>query len=232
MRIRPRNVSLAVIACVATFTGCTGHIATGPVYVSVSISPRPSAIPQGTSVTLTATISNNSGTPQWSILDASSASNPGTLSPISGSPNSILYTAPPGPPIYVVNPTGISQGTVTLDATVTGAAGASTPVSPDSVTFVITSPTVSVSLAPLAASVPLGGTQQFIGYVVGSVNANLIWQVNGVTGGSGAMGTGTINTAGTYVAPSNFPMSGNVVTVTMISQADPTKTASAVVTLQ
>jgi hypothetical protein len=48
-----------------------------------------------------------------------------------------------------------------------------------------------------------------------------------VPSASGALGT--INSAGTYIAPSTMPIGGS--TVTIISQADPTKTQSAVVTL-
>jgi hypothetical protein len=148
---------------------------------------------------------------------------------ISGSPNSILYTAPPSPPTYSQTPTGITQGSVTLDVSVADPPGTSIPLTSDAVTFVITSPNVAVILAPLAVSVPLGGTEQFFGYALGNVNNNLTWQVNGLTGGSTA--TGTINNAGTYVAPVNLPMSGNQITVTIISQADPTKSANAVISL-
>jgi hypothetical protein len=52
--------------------------------------------------------------------------------------------------------------------------------------------------------------------------------VNGVTGGSAA--TGTITNAvtafyegGLYTAPTVMPMTGDTVTITMISQADPPK---------
>ena len=179
----------------------------------------------------TGTVSNNLSLPQWSLLDASEANNPGTLTPVSGSPNEILYTAPPTPPIYTQTPTGITQGTVTLDVTVTPPAGTSSPVSPDTVSFVITAPSVSVTLTPAKANVTLGTTLQLIGYAVGSVNNTLTWQVNGVTGGSMST-TGTIVPSGLYVAPATMPMSGNTVTITIISQADPSKTASSVITLQ
>ena len=35
-----------------------------------------------------------------------------------------------------------------------------------------------------------------------------------------------------YTAPATMPMSGNTVTITVISQADPSKTASSTITLQ
>jgi hypothetical protein len=229
MTTRPRRISVALISFVAALTGCNYQVVTPPAYLSVAILPRPTSIPQGTSVIFTGTVSNNLSLPQWSILDASYSANPGTLTPISGSPNSILYTAPASPPIYGVTPTGITQGSVTIDVSVSDPAGTSIPISSDAVTVAITSPSVVLSLAPTTTSVPLLGTEQFIGYAVGNTNNSLTWQVNGVTGGS--TDTGTINTAGTYIAPANLPMSGNTVTVTIISQADPTKTASAAVSL-
>jgi hypothetical protein len=79
------------------------------------------------------------------------------------------------------------------------------------------------------ASVHVVGTQQFTGYAVGSVNNALTWQVNGASGGGTA--TGTITTAGLDTAPAVLPMTGNTVTITAVSQADTTKSASSVVTL-
>jgi hypothetical protein len=177
----------------------------------------------------TGTVSNNLSLPQWSILDAALANNAGTLTPVTGSSTSILYTAPATPPIYSATPTGIAQGTVTVNVRVADPPGTSIPTSPDSVSFVITAPSITVGLSPATANVALGSAQQFFGYAVGNINNALTWYVNGFAGGSTT--TGTINTAGTYVAPANMPMSGNTVTITVISQADPTKTASSVITL-
>jgi hypothetical protein len=103
------------------------------------------------------------------------------------------------------------------------------------VSFPITG-TVWVGLSPLTTTVALGGTEQFLGYAVGNTNTALTWQVNGVTGGSAA--TGTISNTvtadyegGLYTAPTVMPMTGNTITITMISQADPTNTMTANVTL-
>jgi hypothetical protein len=229
MKTRSTSVCLVAIAFAVALGGCDNTIAVPPAFLSVAISPRPASIPAGTTVVFTGTVSNNLSIPQWTFLDAAEVSNPGTLTPIAGSPDSIQYTAPATPPIYSVTPTGVTQGTVTLNAAVTDPPGTSIPTTGDSLTIVITTPSITLNLAPLTATVSLGGTEQFIGYAVGNVNNTLLWQVNGVTGGSVA--TGTINTAGTYIAPQNMPMSGNTVTITIISQADATKTASATVTL-
>lgn len=230
MKTRSRILCSAAIAPAFALSACNNTIAGSPAYISVTISPRPTTLAVGGTMVLTGAVSNNLSLPQWSLLDASYSSNPGTLTPVSGSPNEILYTAPSTPPIYSQTPTGITQGTVTVDVTVTPPAGTSPPVSPDAISFVITAPSVSVALTPHTATDSLNGTLQLIGYAVGNVNNALTWQVNGVTGGS--MSTGTINTSGTYIAPATMPMSGNTVTITIISQADPTKTASSVITLQ
>ncbi len=100
--------------------------------------------------------------------------------------------------------------------------------------IVITAASVTTGISPLTASVALNGTQQFNGYAVGNTNNGVTWQVNGVTGGSTAAGTITTSSTagGLYTAPAAMPMTGKTVTITAISQADPTKTASAVVTLR
>src|SRR5580698_2069776 len=169
MNTRFRILCSAAIASAFALNACNNTIAGDPIYIGVSISPRPVSIPVGGTMTFTATISNNLSVPQWSLLDAAEASNPGTLTPVSGSPNEILYTAPPTPPIYTQTPTGVTQGIVTLDLTTTPPAGTSSPVSPDAVSFVITAPTVSVAITPTKANVALGSTLQYLGYAVGSV---------------------------------------------------------------
>ena len=74
----------------------------------------------------------------------------------------------------------------------------------------------------------------FYGDAVGDVNNAILFQVNGVTGGTLAAGTITNATGsqGMYNAPSVMPMTGSAITITVVSQADPTKTSSATVTLQ
>jgi hypothetical protein len=229
MKTRSMMFRLTTLAAAIALIGCDNTVAISPVYLGVVISPRPGSMPVGTTMVFTGTVSNNLSLPLWSVLDAAQSSNVGTLTAISGSNNTILYTAPPTPPIYNVT-AGITQGVVTLKATTTSPPGTTIPISGDSVSFVITAPTVTVALTPATASIGLGATQQFFGYAVGNTNNTLIWQVNGITGGSSAT-VGTINSAGTYIAPTIMPIGGSTVTITIISQADPTKTQSAIVTL-
>jgi hypothetical protein len=75
----------------------------------------------------------------------------------------------------------------------------------------------------------VGAQQQFAAKVAGTSNTAVTWTVSG----AGCAGTacGTITTAGLYVAPATVP-SPATVTVTATSQANPSKAASAVVTIQ
>jgi hypothetical protein len=87
-------------------------------------------------------------------------------------------------------------------------------------------PSITISVAPTAASVVAAKTQQFAATVTGTTNMAVTWQVNSVTGGDSTHGT--ISTSGLYTAPSAVPNPATV-TVTAVAQADSTKSASAAV---
>src|SRR5205814_3576343 len=70
--------------------------------------------------------------------------------------------------------------------------------------------------------------QQFTATVQNTSNTAVTWQVSGVTGGNATVGT--ISSSGLYTAPAVVPNPA-IVTVTAVSQADPTKSASAQVTI-
>lgn len=206
---------------------------------TISITPKPGSIPAGTSVTFSANISGDvSSAPTWLALAGGDYGNVdvGTLSAVDAAPSySVTYTAPSTPPI---NSQGFApqQGEVTFEAT--DVSCAPTTLITGAATFAITAPTVTVGLSPTTVSVGLGTTEQFYGYAVGNVNNTLTWQVEGVTGGSMSCGTitninpvTTFNNGGLYTAPAIMPMTGSTVAITMVSQADPTKTQTAVITL-
>ena len=82
----------------------------------------------------------------------------------------------------------------------------------------------------------LGKTLSVWAYAVGSTNNAIAMQVNGTTGGSAGYGTIAPVTNGvygeyTYTAPATVPMTGNTVTVTVTSIADPTKSSSMTIAL-
>ncbi len=93
-----------------------------------------------------------------------------------------------------------------------------------------------VTVKPAAATVNLFTTQAFTATVQGSTNQAVIWQVNGVTGGSAT--TGIISTSGLYtapqaIAPSLIPTQPIIatVTITAVSQANSGATGTATVSL-
>ena len=88
---------------------------------------------------------------------------------------------------------------------------------------------VAVLVAPATAMVRTGATQAFTVMVTGALDPSVTWDVNGTVGGNST--TGTIAANGTYTAPQVLP-TPNTVTVTATSVEDPTKSSSAVVTLE
>ena len=83
---------------------------------------------------------------------------------------------------------------------------------------------ISVTVSPATATVAAGGTQQFTATVSGTSNTAVTWSVGG------GAANGTISAAGLYTAPATAPNPSQV-TVTATSQADPTKSGSAMVTI-
>ena len=95
---------------------------------------------------------------------------------------------------------------------------------------------VSVSISPSVVTLGTLATQSFTATVTGSTNTAVTWQVNGVSGGSSANGVISTTVLGTaneaiYLASSAVPSPASV-SVTAISQADTTKSATATVTIQ
>ena len=123
--------------------------------------------------------------------------------------NSGLYTAP-------ASVTTSQKVTVTatsvFDTTVTGTASI-TLQAPASVT---------VSISPPSVSLTDGQTQQFTATVTNSTNTAVTWSISPQMG--------NIGLSGLYTAPGAVSVSQKV-TVTATSQADPTKSATASVTL-
>ena len=89
-------------------------------------------------------------------------------------------------------------------------------------------PSVIVQVTPSSASVLLGDTVGFTASVTGTSDAGINWAVNGVPGGSIAVGA--INAAGTYTAPGVLPSPASA-QVTATSQADAQSSAQASVTV-
>ena len=92
----------------------------------------------------------------------------------------------------------------------------------------VTQTQVSVSVSPTSASVKVRASRQFVATVQGSTNTAVTWKVNGIAGGNGTVGR--ISPNGVYTAPNQVPPSGTV-QVAATAVADPTKNATANVTI-
>jgi hypothetical protein len=232
MRSCSRIPSIAVISLTLALTDCSFNGGTRFTYLAptVAISPQITSIAVNSSQLLTATVKNTSSYVAWSVQPSTVPSvSVGTFTPATTDGVTGTYYAPSIPPVY--SPSAIAegavQGSVILSATVADSPSANlfTKVS---ITFVVTGP-ISVHLSPIAVTLPVGGTQQFTGYIVGSTNNEVIWQVNGFAGGGQTIGT--ITSGGLYTAPTSIPMAGNTITITALSAADGTQAASSVIVL-
>jgi Galactose oxidase, central domain len=113
-----------------------------------------------------------------------------------------LYTATTTPGTYHVVATSLADGTKHDTATVTV-------------------PQVSISISPTSVTVAAGGTRSFTATPAGSINTTVMWAVQ-----EGAAG-GTITNTGLYTAPATLGTFHVIAT----SDADPSKSATAVVTV-
>jgi uncharacterized protein (DUF1800 family) len=112
---------------------------------------------------------------------------------------------------------GCLLGTLSLSAAMLISGCASSQTGPQA------APQVQVSVSG-GGQVRLGSTAQLTASVTNTTNTAVTWQVNGITGGSSAVGT--ISAAGLYAPPATIP-SPDTVTITAISAAAPTATGSA-----
>jgi hypothetical protein len=216
---------MAIAAC-----GGGGGANAGPApSYTITVSPQPASIPANGQVTFTATTTPPGGQVFWGIVDQGNGVNLG--SPTTQIGGSFTYTAPPTPPVS--DGFGVNPGSVAVRASIPSAGSSTTQFN-----VVITAPSITTGFFNTSSStVALGKTLGITAYAVGSMNGAITMQVNGTTGGSATYGTITPLPNAvyfgeyTYTAPSAMPMTGNTVTITVISQADPTKTSSMTITL-
>jgi hypothetical protein len=93
---------------------------------------------------------------------------------------------------------------------------------------IVAPPPVSIAITPSSATVRVRQGRQFSATIQGTSNTSATWQVNGIVGGNGTVGT--ITQSGAYKAPTAVP-SPATVTVSATAVADPSKTAKATVTI-
>jgi hypothetical protein len=218
------EVALAMgsIALAASLCGCgfsSGGSSIPPQNVSVTVSPQNATVLLGKTVQFTATVTAAaSDSVNWSVNDVAGGNSAvGTIS-ASG-----LYTAPqtiPSNPIVTITATTQSAPHASGSATVKIQSGVAV--------------SIAVSITPNSASVAPGGNVTFSATVsgAGSASAAVNWSVVS-TNESGA-GLGAISASGAdaavYTAPASPPPQGPV-SVVATSVADPSKSATATVTI-
>ncbi|MBL9174580.1 MAG: DUF1800 family protein [Verrucomicrobiales bacterium] len=176
--------------------------------VTVTVSPATTSVVVGGTQAFVSTVTGSANTAvTWSVngVNGGSAAT-GTIS------STGLYTAPaslPATPTVTVratsvaNPAGFAQATVTL-------------VPPP--------PPITVAVLPATATVSLGSSRSFAATVTGTNNTAVTWSVNGIAGGSAALGT--ITSSGVFTAPSVMP-SSSLLTIRATSVANPAKSGTA-----
>jgi hypothetical protein len=195
-------------------------IPSSPTAVSITITPPSANVGLDAEVAFTATVNNAANQNVTWRVNGIPGGNPtyGTITPEPGT-TSANYVSPSVLP---------AQNPVVIDAIPNAApkiaATASVAIVPGNVTLTVTPPSsileVGLSLG-LNASVAGAGDNQTV-----------TWYVNGVLGGNAAVGTIINNglNATTYSAPAIVP-SPNPVAITAISNADPTVSGTAQVTI-
>jgi len=132
---------------------------------------------------------------------------------VSGTSNSAVNWAASG---GTISSTGMYKAPSAVGTYTVTATSAADPTKSSSATVTVAAQ-VSISISPTTSSLQGGGQQLFVASISGTTNMAVTWSAS----------AGTIASNGTYTAPS---AAGNY-TVTAISVADPTKSASALVSV-
>ncbi len=210
--------SLFALAITALFTAAcggsspassSGTVPAAGQTVVVTTAPGETSITPGTAVRFTAQVTGTADTTvRWSVDEADG----GTIDATG------LYTAPAIEGTFHVTAEQASQvtaaGTPTTSATKKGAGKSVIHVSKNA-------QSVAVTVSPGTATIPAGGLTTFVASVTGAANVSVVWTVQ--EGSS----CGSVSPAGVYTAPGT----GATCTVVATSNADTTRTGSAVVTV-
>jgi hypothetical protein len=218
LRARALGLPQAAFAAVL-LSGCGGGPASvislppsapPPPSVTVTVTPTTGSVLLGNSQTLTATVTNTTDTSvSWSVNGV-----PGGSAPAGTITSTGVYTAP----VNLPSP-AIVQVTATSQADSSKSATAQITVTSD----------IGISIAPPNASVELGAVQSFHAAITsaGHPDTSVRWSPSGA---ACPVACGSVDLNGNYTAPGNLP-SATTVTLTAQSVADPSKQASAVISI-
>ena len=225
---------LQTAECNCTTQTCGAGMANAPGALKAASRPIaalsvPAMVSAGQNVTFSALGSaaacgHTIATYAWSVVGSSTTAIQGANTP------SATVVAPTSGSVTVqVVVTDDAGLTDTAQATVspTGTATAA-PASANNGTCPVSATPVMVSVSPATATLQSGASQLFTAVLTNTANTAVSWQVNGVVGGSAAVGT--ITSAGMYTAPSSVTSSVTA-TITAVSAADASRNGTAQVTV-
>ena len=185
--------------------------------IAVTLSPTSASLALGGTQVFTATISNTTNTAlNWYVNGVLNGN--ATQGTLTGTGLTRTYTAPA---VNVPNPNwAIIKVVSAADRSKFGTAN------------VWVTTTIAVTLTPSSASLAPGGTQLFTATISNTTNTALNWYVNGVLNGASTQGTltGTALTR-TYTAPTVDLPNPDPAVIEVASAADPSKSATAKVTV-
>lgn len=230
------------LACLLSLTliliaGCAGQ---GP-WPSISVSPNVNSVPVNGTQTFTATSVGHIDQVNWSLWPCCTL-DVGTLTPQSD-PATVVYHAPSKPPVSssIVTDSGDYPGTVVIHLEGNASTQRSAQTSLD-MHIAITTPSLLIDFnGSKNRTVALGSSISIDVYVIGNANTAVTLLVNGISGGSSSVGTVIAKPSDIlgehygwyiYTAPTSIPITGNTITITAVSVADPTKTVDMTVMLQ
>jgi hypothetical protein len=199
---------------VASFLGCGGLVGSGPPPppppITVAVAPATASVLLGQSQTFAVTVNNATNTSvTWNVNGI-----PGGNASV-GTVNSGVYTAPADLPVPV---------SVTVQATSVADASKS------SASQVTIASDISVVVSPQTMPVELGAVRPFTATVIsaGNPNRSVTWMISG-NGCTGAA-CGTVDSSRTYTAP-QILIAPPGISLTAASVADPSKSATAAITV-
>jgi len=198
--------------------------------VQVTISPTSASAPLGGTTDFLAGVTGSANTAvTWDVNGiAGGNASVGTIAASMANPNQATYTAPLQSP-----PGGSSNVHASSNAEPSQFATAV-------VTFTAS---VSISISPQSAQRVTAHRQTFTAVLQNATNTNVTWSVQGIPGGNATVGqicvagsspcrafsSGAVGSVD-YLAPAAAPTT-NPVTLTVTSQQDPSKSASATITI-
>ncbi|TLZ28646.1 MAG: PKD domain-containing protein [Gammaproteobacteria bacterium] len=227
--------------CICTLDGqtCGAGMASASGALNAALRPVaavrvPASVAPGMNVTLDA--SGSSAACKHTIASYQWASSDQAAHPVTNFTGPSTTVTAPSTGTFTVTLTVTDDAGKTDLATVTVGSATATSSAPATagttacLTAISVPSGVTVSVSPPTGSLQAGsGTTETLTATVGNtVNTQVTWQVDTVTGGNATVGT--ISTSGVYTVPATVP-SPATVTITAVSVADPTRSGSATITI-